>query len=328
MIQRVYHDADLNKHYSHALKGQVIDDSNGVITAVSTASTMGHTMLFTERLKGGVPESHKIELRVAGKSDGLSAKTDASSTGTVSSSSGVGYKEIQITNKPASDDSLDRIRSSPVRRSWVTTPDNIEKAQDKANDVAANKAKYSYTLLGVSPFIKQAINCARFGEVVLKAAGIDEASAGTVIKKPVTLASGKDVDYTPDPDYIQNENRKRQEAEQRRQQAEQRRQQAELNRARYAALPKVLKGTTFTDGKTIMGSSTQEGPLTTQYTFRSIPDEGISAMNDNEIELTPFKIVVLVDDGLAVIERQSPRGTVYVSLDALFNLDTQQVITN
>ena len=321
MIQRVYHDADLSKHYSHALKGQEIDASNGVITAVSTASKMGHTMLFTERLKGGVPESHKIELTVAGKSGGLSGSTDTSSTGTVSSSSGVGYKGIKITNKPASDDSLARIRSSPVRRSWVTTPDNIENAQTKADEVAANKAKYSYTLLGVSPFIKKAINCARFGEVILKAAGIDEASAGTVIKKPVTLASGDDVGYTQDPAYIQNEERKRQEAEQRRQ-------QAELNKARYAALPKVVRGTTFTDGKTIMGSSTQEGPLTTQYTFRSIPDEGTSAMNDNEIELTPFKIVVLVDDGLAVIERQSPRGKVYVSLDTLFNLDTQQVITD
>ncbi|MDJ1169082.1 hypothetical protein PMG71_06550 [Roseofilum sp. BLCC_M154] len=77
-----------------------------------------------------------------------------------------------------------------------------------------------------------------------------------------------------------------------------------------------------------MGSSTQEGPLTTQYTFRSVPDEGTSAMNDNEIELTPFKILVLAADGLAAIERRDNRGKVYVSLDTLFNLDTQQVITD
>ncbi|MEA5470576.1 DUF4157 domain-containing protein [Spirulina sp. 06S082] len=319
VVQPVFFDSDLNKHYSHALKAQEITATNGVITAVASGGLAGgHTIIYTERLNAGQPESHKIDLTVGAKSGGSSGTTDMTSSGTTSSSSGTGYEEITITNKVASDESLARIGGG-TKKSWVTTPDKIVKAQEKAEDVKANKAKYSYTMLGVSPFKKNAINCARFGEVVLKAAGIPEASAGKVIKKPSTLAEGGDVGYTPDDAYFQNEQRKADEERQRKLDAEALKQQALLNQQRYAKIPKVLKGTTFTDGKTVMGASTYEGAMTTQYTFRPIPDGGTEAMANNEIELTPFKIITFADVGRGQIERRDNRGSIYVSLDVLFD---------
>ncbi len=323
-MQGVYLDNDLNKHYSHALKGQEITDQNGVITAVASAGAIGggHTIIFTERLNGGMPENQKIELRVDGKSGGASGQTDHSSTGTASSSSGIGYKEIAITNQTASDTSLSRLQSGDgaLKRSWVVKPSDIEAAQKKADEVSSNKGKYSYTLLGVSLFRRNAINCARFGEQVLKAAGISSASAGSVIKKPSTLASGANVGYMEDPAYVQNEQRKAEEKKKKdREKA--------LKQQKYAALPQFSKmppGKQFKVDETIMGSSTLDGTLEL-YTFRVPPNGEVMRLLDTDIEVIPWRFIVDAGSGKATIERKEGRSPVYVEIEDLFDLATAQI---
>jgi hypothetical protein len=316
-VQRIFFEgAPLNKHYSHALTAQEVTNDSGVITAVKAGSGPGHTIVYTERLVGGTPENKEVDLTVAGKSGGKSGSTDKSSGGTVKSSSGLGYKDITITKIDAPSSDLKRLQSSSNKKSWVIDGSKIQKALDKADDVKANKAKYSYTLLGVSPFLQNAINCARFGEVMLKAAGIPEASAGKIIKTPAELVKGEDVGHTPDQDFV--DEKERQKLAQ-----EQREQQEELNRQRYAGLDDVYKPITFAAGKVIMGSRDETGALTTQFTFRDVPDEGVDSLGATEIEISPFKLIVLKKSGRAKIELRnaSTRGSVYVSLDTLFDFN-------
>lgn len=321
-IQRVKFDSTLNKFYSETLEGQKIDATNAVVTATSNMGPGGgHTAIYIERLKDGTtPENKKIDLvygsgTSSGSDKGASTSSVSdSSSGSSSSSGGTSATDeegVTIRIK----DGLTAQESST--KSWVVKSTQVDTLIDKAKEIQSNQSKYDYTLLGISLLRKKVMNCAKFGEIILKAAGI-KASAGKVFKLPSTLTKGDDVGHEVDQDYADAADQRRQQAEQQRQQREQQRQQEEQQRQQaqlvaqqYANVPKGKKKATFTDGKTVSGSRDQGGALTTQFTFRDVPQA------PTDITSTPFAIYILphlISLGRVQIEDQSPRGSYYVRI--------------
>ena len=95
-------------------------------------------------------------------------------------------------DESASNDYLGNLAKKSIR-TWDITEAKGEKALAKAQkmDALSKKGKYIYTLTGRTiSFTKTGMNCARFAENVLNAAGI-KANAGWIIKTPSELSTGK-----------------------------------------------------------------------------------------------------------------------------------------
>jgi hypothetical protein len=203
----------------------------------------------------------------------------------------------------------------------VVKPSAVDAVQQKALEIQGDQKKYSYTLLGVSLLKKKVLNCARFGEVILQAGGIS-ASAGDVFKLPSTLASGDDVGHTQDQDFLNEEQRKIEEAKQQQAAAAQLRQQADANLQLYAKVPQLSRGATFAENKKIMGSVDEDSPLNVQYTFVQ------ARTSETEIPVRVFRVLVTDDmkqKGRGKIELPADSAyktqSVYASLGDLFNPD-------
>ncbi|MCA9542071.1 MAG: DUF4157 domain-containing protein, partial [Myxococcales bacterium] len=232
-IRRTKFDSTLARYYSSTLEGQRITDTQGVITATANeAIGGGHNTMYLESLKAGTIDDWRVDLRVGGagsfassvdpsgkgssvaKSTGeglggttgsgaLSSGSQEKISGSTGSGSGmVGKMEIRIFKASASN--LKDLKAATKKRSFVTTRTGIEAALAKATDIKDHLSDYAYRLMGRS-FIgrKKSLNCARFGQKMLKAAGVDaaDASAGSWLKLPSTLAKGADVGHVVDPDW-------------------------------------------------------------------------------------------------------------------------------
>lgn len=80
-----------------------------------------------------------------------------------------------------------------TNRTWDIDESRAQSALQKAREMEgfANQGKYIYSLTGRTiSFTKTGMNCARFAEKVLKAAGI-KVNAGWIIKTPSELSTGK-----------------------------------------------------------------------------------------------------------------------------------------
>lgn len=91
-----------------------------------------------------------------------------------------------------------RIKSTPkddvmwplkgISKSWPITKVAAGQALLKAVDLQSQQGKFKYNKL--FPFLWRRMNCASFAEKILKAAGILDASAGTLFKSPSHLVFG------------------------------------------------------------------------------------------------------------------------------------------
>ena len=319
-VQRVKYNHELQKFYSEVLSGQQIDETNAVVTATSNmALGGGHTAIYIERLTGDKPtlrpDNKKIDLvyysggsgsAPEGSQESMASSSSASDSSSGSSSSSGGSSATDEKGVVIRIEDGMTARESN-KRSWVIAASQVETLITKAREVQSNQEKYSYTLLGVSPFKKKVMNCARFGEVILKAAGIS-ASAGSVFKIPSTLTKGDDIGYQKDQDFADAEQSEQQEGGQREQQEQQ--------ATPYGQLQPGKKIATFEEGKEVQGSRDETGALTTKFTFRATP------LYETDITAQPFGIFVLpnlIETGRVKIVDRNPRGDYYVRIQDVFD---------
>jgi hypothetical protein len=169
-MQRVQKNLKLNRTapwLSHGDKGPMEEGGEGVITATSGDSPTGtHTRIFMEKVEE--PDSPSTIHTDLQNPDGIR----------------VTIEEIQ-NNK----EMLDKLENLPRRRTWRVDQSRIADAKAEAERIKdeAAESKYKYVYLGRSRSKeREAINCAKYGEKVLEAAGIS-ASAGRVFKIPRVL---------------------------------------------------------------------------------------------------------------------------------------------
>lgn len=145
-----------------------VNGESGVITAVVAGAGSGHTIIYIEQAAG----NWKLELNA------------------------VAPEAINVEQPTKYD--LAKLNESTTKRSWLVSNAQIDAALDKARDIQANAKDYQYKFIGTGlPFaIRKAINCARFGEEILKSAGIP-ASSGVIFKTPMELATGKKKFFKP-----------------------------------------------------------------------------------------------------------------------------------
>ncbi len=144
---------ETSKYVSHSDAQPMKAGENGVITATSGDSPTGaHTRIFLEKVEEpDRPSTIHTDLQ---NPDGIR----------------VTIEEIQDNKKM-----LDKLENLPRRRTWRVDEGRIEDARTEADKIKgeAEDDKYKYAYFGRAPGKKkQAINCARYGEKILKAAGI------------------------------------------------------------------------------------------------------------------------------------------------------------
>jgi hypothetical protein len=99
---------------------------------------------------------------------------------------------ITINVNDAADDGYLGAMRRKTLRTWSISASQADKALGKARtmETKANQGKYIYSLTGRSiSFTKTGMNCARFAEEVVQAAGV-KANAGWIIKTPSELSTG------------------------------------------------------------------------------------------------------------------------------------------
>lgn len=155
------------------------DKDDAFLTATSNSGGMrgGHTAVFVEYFEQDIPMVYQLDLfvngagssaRPKGVSSAPSGSTmEGSSTGKGSGSIDIREKELALTEVG------EKLweKGSGLKKTWKKKKTDAEAARKKAKEVAAKKSEYKYYLLGKGPG-KLALNCARFGQAVLKAAGI------------------------------------------------------------------------------------------------------------------------------------------------------------
>ncbi|MCB9761099.1 MAG: DUF4157 domain-containing protein [Alphaproteobacteria bacterium] len=110
------------------------------------------------------------------------------------SSSEEGEYQGIIIRRSEGDDRALKMVDAPAKRSYVVSMDNLRAARDRALAIQADPGRYTYKFSGRVPWAwrsKKIINCSRFAQKVLKAAGID-VTAGWLIKTPGELTRGAD----------------------------------------------------------------------------------------------------------------------------------------
>lgn len=170
-IQRTLFNPKANSYYSNVLEGQKITQDNAVFTATAFDGSRGggHSSVYIERLSAeGKPQDFKVHLTYDAKA-----------------------KFTKINIQPGYTPREDETK----RRSWVRSSADADNALEKAQTIANEpQEKKKYRLLGGS-LTRGGMNCAKFAERILKAAGI-KASAGLIFKTPTELATGKNKGYT------------------------------------------------------------------------------------------------------------------------------------
>ena len=164
-IQRTHMEDKAGAYYSNVLQGQRITENNSVITATASKDdiTGGHSAVYIESLskETGQPRDVKIHLTYDSEKN---------------------HTHIDLE--------YGRIPHEPNTRSWVKSAANADAAISRAEEIKAQpQSKKKYRVLGGSA-TKGGMNCAKFSERILKAAGI-KASSGLIIKRPGALAKGK-----------------------------------------------------------------------------------------------------------------------------------------
>ncbi len=167
----------------------------------------GHTWVYLELTtaagcgqRGGC-RTVKAELTAGGiGSSGRESQGDVTAglgalSGTASGpSASMSGKGLVITIEdvdPKSKDML-KFKTAKAKRSFVVTKMGIGQAFQKAKLTQSTVKDYVYKVAGRGLTLKESINCARFGEKLLKAEGVSrsEASAGSIWKTPYHLATG------------------------------------------------------------------------------------------------------------------------------------------
>lgn len=305
VVRRLTYNSHLDKYYSDALKGQKVDDSNGVASVVGSASSWhgGHAFIYLEYLdkdktSGALtPRTRKLELTAGGGTtsgtrSGSGSKSGSGNTTAELSGYSAGYssgpsgsdsgstERLVISIGEANKDDIGKLSTAGRKKSWVVQRSQMDGILAKAHDIKANVKDYTYKLVGRSLFAtKKTINCVRFAEKILKAGGI-KASAGKAFKLASTLTSGGDVGHEVDQDWLDDTTR-REEAARREAEAERAReaaaellrqqqaQQAELNRTRIEQGVPVGKVVAVWNptATTINAQASLTDPTMVPYTF-------------------------------------------------------------
>ncbi len=179
---------------------QQLTKSNGVITATAGGGGLGHTWIWLEWLDArGIAHNVCCELTFAGFGVSGSDIKDEGKQGLHALLGGIAGplglfhgKKVIIKIDPKA--KAQWLRNAGTKRSWVRTRAQILNALHKARLIQHTAQNYIYTLSGRMWFTrKKPINCARFGQKLLKAAGVpaSEASAGFIWKAPYQLATGQ-----------------------------------------------------------------------------------------------------------------------------------------
>ena len=198
------------KYYSLAAPGPFAEyradsDDDAFLTAVSSGGMGGgHTTVYLEYFeKSGAPLAYQIDLGVGNRHQESTTEmaTDditygASSGTTVSgkTGSGNGAGQISITQQELSaGDAEVRLASkgSGQKKTWKRTRADALKAKKRADEVEKEASNYQYYLLGKGPN-RRSLNCARFGQSVLKAAGVPVHIGFWKLPSKITRASATD----------------------------------------------------------------------------------------------------------------------------------------
>lgn len=182
---------------SHADPSVDVGGDRGVISAVAAGSGVAHTIIYFEHKQkdllvhlttGGLGSSGSESKEGASEGTGMSGGVSSGSTGTATTSG----QGLNIEIREATDEELDRLYSSRSKRAWARSTGELNAGLKKAHEMQDHIGDYVYKIAGTGlTFSKaKAINCARFGEEVLKAAGV-KASSGLIFKTPAELATGK-----------------------------------------------------------------------------------------------------------------------------------------
>lgn len=153
--QKYYSDVAPGLHSEYC--ANTTEDS--FLTATSNAGRGGgHTTIYIEYFKQSgsdyVPSNLRVELFLGARGQGIS---------------------ISIKNYSSQDMQAKLFDlGSPLKKTWKKKREDAEKAVTKAEEIQKNQANYTYYKLGRGPTLKNdVLNCARFGQRVLQAAGID-----------------------------------------------------------------------------------------------------------------------------------------------------------
>ncbi|MEA5470577.1 DUF4157 domain-containing protein [Spirulina sp. 06S082] len=221
-------DAPLDEMPSLLQKDKTIEKGQGVIAAVCKEElTGGHSWVGLEYLSAeGAAKHYVLHLTAAGgKGDSASGGSSGTSSGIAPTGSTVGSSQSAVVSDKDDSGSLtysgstnSNVGSAPperfkgsitvtvnpskshlssiatkVQRNWDITEGKALKALAKADKIKAKadsrKLIYAFTGHSIS-FTREGMNCAKFAEQVLNAAGIP-ASAGWWVKTPSELSTGK-----------------------------------------------------------------------------------------------------------------------------------------
>lgn len=181
----------------------VIGDQVGVISVVAAGSGFAHTIIYIEK----ADESWKLDLTAGGlassgnDSERPSTLKSGDATGLASGASGtatVSGTGLTVNFVEASASDLALFASTSTKRSWSVSNAQLDAALQLGRDMSANADQYVYKLggTGLTGSRRKANNCARFGEEILKAAGVS-ASSGIIFNTPAELAIGKKRFFKP-----------------------------------------------------------------------------------------------------------------------------------
>lgn len=195
-IQRTFRAKD-KKLYSHADPEEEMVGGKGVITAVAAGSGFSHTIIYFEHKE----QDLKIDLTFGGWGSSGSRSENDSAAGSVSAGAGTSGASgtasasghgMRIDIVQPDDEDLTHLYKAGTKRSWIVKTSNLTAGLKKAEDIKDNLSDYVYKLSGTGLTFsrKKAMNCALFGEMILKAASC-RASSGIIFKTPVELATGK-----------------------------------------------------------------------------------------------------------------------------------------
>lgn len=183
-VQRISQFGVNGPYFSDADLSVEITPEIGVISAATTADTFegGHAIVYLEYLRNG--------------NEPLTLMIDLFNLPQLGINIEYAHQVEQFAPENYDQSSLQRFRymKPSRRRYWVISRQQAEQAHARAVDIKNNIADYRYTYTGTGLKIKtKPMNCARFAQKILKAAGVpdDEASAGALFKVPRKLVEAE-----------------------------------------------------------------------------------------------------------------------------------------
>ncbi|MDJ1184966.1 hypothetical protein [Roseofilum casamattae] len=180
-VQRLRLNTEDNHYYSDAspiftktYKADTVKDAFITVTSFKTSGIMGgggHTTIFLEYFSQGRPVGYQIELDATGENVGFSVSPQ---------------NQGEILQTIGS-------KGAGLKKTWKISKKNAKKALKYARQTSNNSDFYKYNRNLTTWTAKQnEINCALFGERVLKAAGIQISASGLGgFKRPDVLTEQK-----------------------------------------------------------------------------------------------------------------------------------------